>query len=107
MVEIPLEAMPNQELQTTLGEQDCTLQVRQIGKFIYLSLWIEQTLIRQNSICMPSTAIIQGRSTFSGNLFMVDTSADFYHQTNPDYTELGSRYKLLYLTDAEVAEYEL
>ena len=105
MTEVPLIATPNQELAIELEEQDCTIQVRQLGKYTYLTLWVDSTLIIENAICMPGVAILQGYiQGFSGNFVLVDSS-DPENQQLSDYTELGSRFLLLYLTEAEVHEY--
>ena len=105
MTEVPLIATPNQELAIELEEQDCTIQVRQLGNYTYLTLWVDSTLIVENAICMPGVAILQGYiQGFSGNFVLVDSS-DPNNQQLSDYTELGSRFLLLYLTEAEVHEY--
>lgn len=105
MTEVPLIATPNQELAIELEEQDCTIQVRQLGKYTYLTLWVDSTLIIENAICMPGVAILQGYiQVFSGNFVLVDSS-DPENQQLSDYTELGSRFLLLYLAEEEINEY--
>ena len=105
MVEVPLIATPNQELSIELEEQDCTIQVRQLGNYTYLTLWVDSTLIIENAICMPGVAILQGYiQGFNGNFVLVDSS-DPNNQQLSDYTELGSRFLLLYLTEEEINEY--
>lgn len=105
-VEVPLIATPNQELAIELNEQDCTIQVRQLGDYLYLTLWVDSTLIVENAICMPIEPIVQGSvSGFTGNLMIVDTSSDSTHQSLPTYEQLGDRYRLVYLTAEEVAQY--
>lgn len=105
MTEVPLIATPNQELAIELEEQDCTIQVRQLGNYTYLTLWVDSTLIVENAICMPGVAILQGYiQGFKGNFVLADKS-DPNNQQLSDYTELGSRFLLLYLTEAEVHEY--
>ena len=104
MTEVPLIAIPNQELAIELEEQDCTIQVRQLGSYTFLSLWLDSDLIAENAICMPGVAILQGYiPKFKGNFVLVDSS-DSEKQQLSDYRELGSRFILLYLTEAEVNE---
>ena len=104
MTEVPLIAIPNQELAIELEEQDCTIQVRQLGSYTFLSLWLDSDLIAENAICMPGVAILQGYiPKFKGNFVLVDSS-DPEKQQLSDYRELGSRFILLYLTEAEVNE---
>lgn len=105
MTEVPLIATPNQELAIELEEQDCTIQVRQLGNYTYLTLWVDSTLIVENAICMPGVAILQGYvHGFRGNFVLVDSS-DPNNQQLSNYTELGSRFLLLYLTDEAINEY--
>lgn len=105
MTEVPLIATPNQELAIELEEQDCTIQVSQLGNYTYLTLWVDSTLIVENAICMPGVAILQGYvHGFRGNFVLVDSS-DPNNQQLSNYTELGSRFILLYLTDEEINEY--
>ena len=105
MTEVPLIATPNQELAIELEEQDCTIQVRQLGNYTYLTLWVDSTLIAENAICMPGVAILQGYiQGFKGNFVLVDSS-DPNNQQLSDYTELGSRFLLLYVTEEEINEY--
>lgn len=105
MTEVPLIATPNQELAIELEEQDCTIQVRQLGNYTYLTLWVDSTLIVENAICMPGVAILQCYvHGFRGNFVLVDSS-DPNNQQLSNYTELGSRFILLYLTDEEINEY--
>lgn len=106
MVEVPLIDTPNQELAIELENQDCTIQVRQLADYIYLTLWVDSTLICENAICMPLVPIVQNsQSLFSGNFLIVDSSAKADKQSLPDYTELGTRYLLVYGTDEELVQY--
>lgn len=105
MIEVPLTSIPNQEVSIELNEQDCTIQIRQLGKYTYLTLWHGSTLITENAICMPGVAILQGYiQNFEGNFVLVDSS-DPNNQQLSDYRELGSRFLLLYVTPEEIDEY--
>ena len=53
MLELPLIANPNQEFYCVLDGQECTIQLRQIGDDFYFSLWLDDTAIVQNVICLP------------------------------------------------------
>ena len=104
MVEIPLLQIPNQELNIELNEQSCTLQIRQMGDYVYLSLTVDQTVIRNNAICMVGMPILYGcEDKFNGNFYLVDASAPADLQEQPNYEEFSDRFKLLYLTADEVA----
>ena len=108
MLEIPLTNIPNQELSIDLNDQDCTIQVRQIGAYLYLTLWVNQSLIIENAICMPTQRILQGMIRgFTGNFVLFDFSTGWANQGLPNYEELGTRFKLTYLTESELSEYGL
>jgi hypothetical protein len=107
MIEIPLIQNPNQELEIELNEQSCTITIRQLGDYVYMTLWLDSTLIEENAICMPLQLILQSSNAkqFNGNFTFVDTTSDSDHQSNPNYTDFDTRFKLVYLTADEVASY--
>lgn len=105
MVEVPLINQPNQELNIVLNEQNCTIQIKQLGDYVYLSLWLDDTLIRDSAICLVGQFIIQGTKTaFNGNFTFIDSTSPANDQSQPDYNQFADRFKLLYLTDSEVEE---
>lgn len=105
MLAVPLINQPNQELNIVLNDQNCTIQVRQLGSYVYLTLWLDDTLIRESAICMIGQFIIQGvKTAFNGNFVFVDSTSPANHQSQPDYKEFSNRFKLLYLTDEEVTK---
>lgn len=107
MLEIPLSQLPNQELEIELNEQSCTITVTQLGNYVYFTLYLDSTLIEQGSICMPLQLILQSSQVnhFDGNFFFIDLTSDEDHQANPSYEEFGTRFKLIYMTDAELEAY--
>lgn len=107
MLEIPLDATVNQELLITLNDQDCTLAVYQRGDGMFLDLHIGQTCIQQGAICQSGMGIIQVASNaFQGQLVFLDTRTQADWQQPPQYTELGTRWVLYYLTPDEWTELE-
>lgn len=99
MQSISLLAIPNQELNALLGDQECTIQVRQIGERLYLSLWVDDTAIAQNAIILPRVPVLPGGAAgFEGNFLMVDTQSKWEAQGIPDWEGLGERYMLYYVT---------
>lgn len=104
MVEVPLIQEPNQELNIELEEQSCTIQVRQLGDYVYLSLTVDQTVIRNSAICMIGMPILHNcEAVFNGNLYFIDTLSKAEAQEQPNYEEFSDRFKLVYLTADEVA----
>ena len=106
MVELPLIANPNQEFYCVLDNQECTIQLRQIGDDFYFSLWLDDTVIVQNVICLPSRPILTNVSPyrFKGNFILFDSTSPLDHQSKAHYAELGSRFILYYATQTEINE---
>lgn len=104
MLEIPLLAVPNQELLVTLNEQDCTLHVYQRNERLYLDLALDGVALRQGAVCLPCVDITAQPYPFSGHLFFTDERSAPDKQQPPQYAGLGTRWFLYYLTPEELAE---
>lgn len=106
MIELSLIQNVNQEFNAILDEQECTLQLRQIGDNFYFSLWLDSDAIVQNVICLPQVPILLNvpSEKFKGNFLLVDTTSPFDNQSKANYKELGDRFKLYYITADEIAE---
>lgn len=101
MQTIPLAAVPNQTLQVQLGEQPCTLDVRQTSFGLFINVTVNQTRIVAGVICQNLNPIV--RSTylgFVGDLVFYDTQGT----DNPVYTGLGSRFLLMYVETTDAAD---
>lgn len=101
MVEIPLVAIPNQQLLVTLDNQDCTLHIYQRGDNIYMDLALDGEFLRHGAVCLPGVQIGGDMYPFSGYLIFTDELSEPDKQLPPQYTGLGSRYRMYYATDAE------
>ncbi len=102
MMQIPLQAVASQRLATVLAAQGCLLNVYQKADGMYVDLTLNdvpvlRTHAARNRIRLLLAARYFG---FKGDLVFVDTQGD----EQPNYAGLGSRWFLLYLTEAEVAE---
>lgn len=106
LLELPLIADPNQEFNCLLDEQECTIQLRLIGERFYFSLWVDDTAVVQNVIILPERQILLNVPTykFKGNFWLVDYTSPFEEQSLPTYDELGSRFKLFYLSQDDIDE---
>lgn len=103
MLELPLEATPNQEFLITLDDQDCTIAVYQRGTRLYLDLTVSREIVRQGAICQPGERIVQGATAaFRGQLYFVDERSQPDQQAAPQWEGLGTRWRLYWLTSDEV-----
>lgn len=98
---IPVQAVPSQQLQIVLAGQNCQIAIYQKPQGLFVDL-------NSNGVDVSLAVIAQdvnplnpiAYSGFQGNLIFTDTQGN----TDPDYTGLGSRYQLIYLTAAEYAQ---
>lgn len=108
MIKIPLSQLPDQEFVIVLAKQNCTIHLYQRGGRMYLDLQVGQTQVQQGALVIPKTSLISvSNCVFSGQLRIIDTKRTPFEQEPPHYSELGSRFVLYYLTDAEVKEFGL
>ena len=100
MVEIPLQAIPAQELQCILDNQNCTLRVYWRYWKLYMDLMVDSEPVFSGAVCQNLQWVNQSPSVeFSGGLMFVDSLGD----ESPVWDGLGSRWSLLYF-DADEAK---
>lgn len=91
---IPLQPVAAQNLSILLGDQNCQISVAQKGAFLYLSLSVNNNPIITGVICRDRVRLVRyAYLGFVGNLSFVDTIGS----DDPQYSGLGSRFKLAYL----------
>ncbi len=97
---VPLAPVPAQTLSIILDNQNAQIAVRQRGDALYLDLSVDDAPIIVNKICRDRIRLLLASSYkgFRGDLVFVDTKGD----TQPEYSGLGDRYVLLYLSQAEI-----
>lgn len=97
IAEVPLIALPSQELSLVLGNQDVTVRVLTRGDYLYLDVLKEsEPVILGQLIVTGQNLLPAGLSDFTGNFQMVDLNGD----SDPVYTGLGTQYRLLYNDEA-------
>jgi hypothetical protein len=100
---VPLQALPNQQVQCQLGGQAVTLNIYQQAYGLYVDVYVGGSAIVQGVIAENLNRIVRSAYLgFSGDFCFWDTQGT----SNPVYTGLGARYQLVYLTAAEVATVE-
>jgi hypothetical protein len=102
---VPLNAIPNQQLQVQLGMQGCTIAIQQSSYGLFLSLWVGTTLIIASVLCENLVRIVRDSYLgFDGDLAFCDSQGE----QNPTYDGLGgptARYQLLYLSESDLEQY--
>lgn len=104
MLEIPLISVNNQELNIILNEQNCTIAIYQRDDNTYLDLSVNDKSIKKGALCIPKAPILLKPCDFVGQFYIVDTESTPTSQAKPDYTQLGTRFKLFYLNEKEEAQ---
>ena len=100
MTEIPLQALPAQELQCILDGQNCTIKVYWRFWKLFMDLMVDSEPVFTGAVCQNLQWVNQSPSVeFSGGLIFVDALGD----EAPRWDGLGSRWSLLYL-DADEAK---
>ena len=96
---IPLEATASQRLSVVLNGQACQLSVYQRSTGVYLDLYANGQPITLGARCPDRVKLVrQPYLGFSGDIAFLDTQGN----QDPDYTEFGTRYFLIYLPPDEV-----
>ena len=100
MLIIPIQAVPSQQLQTTVGGQACSLNVYEKSTGLYIDVLMNSSLIIGGVLCLNRNVIVRDAYLgFIGDFAFVDTQGS----SDPTYTSLGSRFLLYYFTSADLA----
>lgn len=101
MLLVPLQALPNQQVQVQLDGQACTLVVQQLAYGLFMSVSVGASVIISNVICENLNRIVRSVYLgFVGDFVFVDTQG----ATDPVYTGFGpgARYQLIYLEESDL-----
>jgi len=100
MQEISLQPSKAQLVNITLAGQSCAIKLHQRTTGFYMDLYIGDKAIMQGVICLNSTRMVRyDYLGFSGDLVFIDTKGSM----DPAHDEIGTRFKLYYLTAEELA----
>jgi hypothetical protein len=100
MLTIPLQPVPSQTLAVLLAGQNCKLAVYQKTTGLYIDLSINDVPVVTAVICRDRARIVrQPYRGFVGEL----SFSDLLGTSDPDYTQLGSRFALVYLQVADLS----
>jgi hypothetical protein len=91
---IPLQPVPAQTFNVTLGEQLCSITLYQRAYGMFLDLKVDDKQILTGALCMNLVKIVRSEYLgFIGDLCFNDTQGN----EDPFYGLLGSRFVLLWL----------
>lgn len=100
MLIVPLQAIPNQTVTVTLNDQVTQLNVYQTYEGLFIDVYLENSLVIAGVICENQNRIVRSDYLgYSGDLAWIDTQSS----NDPDYTGIGTRFFLTYLTEDELA----
>ncbi len=100
MQTIPLQQVPSQTLRVTLSGQSCQINLYTLDTGLYLDLLVNGTAILTAAICEDRNLIVrEAYLGFIGDLAFMDTQGS----EDPQYSGLGERWVLLYLSPADLA----
>lgn len=104
---IPLQAVPNQEVNVLLSNQPCKIEVVQRRTGMFLNLYVNNVLILGGVACLDRNRIVRDAYfDFVGDLSFFDTHATAPNYTDgaePVYSELGDRFLFVYLDPADLS----
>lgn len=96
---VPLDPVPSQTVTVALDGQDCSIRVYQKYSGLFLDLYVAGSLIIGGVICQDANRIVRDAYLgFDGDLAFFDNTGS----GDPEYTGVGSRYLLVYLTDEDL-----
>ncbi len=111
MLAIPTQPIPAQSISVTLANQACRINLySKTAHFdptygtpsavLFCDLYVTDTLILAAVPCWNGNRIVRDTYLgFAGDLAIFDTAGT----SDPQYTGLGSRWQLVYLTTADLA----
>ena len=99
MVIVPLQAVPNQQMNVSLNGQSCTISIQQTLYGLFCTLLVSGVQIIGGVLCQNLNLIVRDLYLgFSGDLCFLDNQGD----SDPVYTGLGDRYSLIYLSPSDL-----
>jgi len=101
MITVSLEAVKEQTVNVALNQQQCSIRLVQRESAIYMDLSVNNVPLIQGVPCLYANKMVRySYLGFSGDLVFLDTQGT----SDPEYSNLGGRYKLFYMTEAELVQ---
>lgn len=100
MKEITLKPFRAQRFDISLDGQSCTIRLNQRSTGLYIDLTVDGKAVMQGVLCLNGNKLVRySYLPFKGELFF----ADLEGSSDPAWEGLGTRYRLYYLSESEVA----
>ncbi len=101
MIEITLKPLKQQKFNVILNGQQCTIRLMQRSTGMYIDLYKDSIPLLSGVKCLNGNKIVRYKYLgFSGELFFTDLSGT----EDPEWSGLGERWRLWYITDEEKGE---
>lgn len=92
MYSIPLTINPNQTLNTQIGTNYLTINLRTTKQGLFMDLYLNDKLLFAGRRCCNLMPLIYQKGLIAGNLYF----KDLYGNSNPNYEEFNERFILIY-----------
>ena len=100
---IPLQPVPSQTVNCTLGGQSCQIAVYQKTGGLYVDLFVNNAAIITGVIAESGNVIVRSAYLgFSGDIAIFDTQPPGGVGVDPYSSGLGSRFQLFYFAASEL-----
>lgn len=97
---VPIQAAKSQSFAVLLANQNCRIDIYQKSTGLFLNLYVGGSLIIGGVICLNLVRIVRSLYLgFVGDLAFYDTQSG---TADPIYTDLGTRFVLLYIEASEL-----
>lgn len=97
--QIPLKAVPSQQIVTSVGGQTVTITLRQLGGRQYFSASLPDKVLCENVLMVDRTYLICAAYLgFTGDFLCVDTQGT----DSPNFNQWNSRFLLLWDDNAHI-----
>lgn len=101
MITISLEPVKEQTVNVSLNQQQCSIRLVQRESAIYMDLSVNDVPLIQGVPCLYANKMVRySYLGFSGDLIFLDSQGT----SDPSYEGLGGRFKLFYMTEAELVQ---
>ena len=101
MLIVPLQRVPSQTVNVTLGGQSCTIAVRQATTGLFVTLSVDDAIVIAGVLALDRNVIVRDAWLgFTGDLAFFDVQAP--PALDPDWTGLGTRFLLVWISPAEL-----